>query len=371
MVKRTTTRSHHKSRRLDDRLLIAYLITLAVGLVVVYSTSSMIAESRFGSHLFFFKNQVIWSILSLIAIAVIVRIDLERFAVYSWPLFILTLGMLAMVFLMPARNESQRWLFLGPFTVQPSELFKFVMIYYLAFSLANRNRDITKLKQFFFPYVPMIGAGLLLIVLEPDLGTTIVIFATAVTLFFLAGAKIKHLVVAAVPTVTAAAVLVFGLGYKEERVTKYMSAILDPLQGSYQSTQAALTLGAGGFFGAGLGDGRQKLFFLPYPHTDFIFAAAGEELGFLGSMVLLGLLGYMIYRGFKIAYAQPDRFGYLLAAGMTLSLFINIAVNIGVVTSLLPVTGLPLPFISYGGSSLLISSVAIGVLLNLSRRVQV
>ncbi len=369
MVKRTTTRSVNRGR-VDERLLGAYLLALLAGLILVYSTSSMYAESRFDSHLFFFKNQFVWAVLSILAVLVITRVDLQRFAVYSWPMFMVTLGLLAMVFLMPARNDSQRWLILGPFTVQPSELFKLVMIYYLAFSLSNRTRDITKLGQLMLPYMPMLGMGLLLIVLEPDLGTTIVIFATAVGLLFLAGAKISHLLTAAVPTVSAAAFLVFVLGYKKARVVDYLNAIVDPLQGSYQSMQAALTLGAGGLFGTGLGDGSQKLFFLPYPHTDFIFAAAGEEIGFVGLLVLMGTLGFIIFRGFKIAWAQPDRFGYLLAAGMAMSLFINIAVNIGVVTSLLPVTGLPLPFISYGGSSLLMSSIAVGVLLNLSRRVK-
>ncbi len=215
----------------------------------------------------------------------------------------------------------------------------------------------------------MLGAGFVLVLLEPDLGTMIVTFMTAVGVFYLAGARLKHLFTAAAPAVTTAAFVVFGLGYKKARVIDYLASLADPTAGSYQSTQAALTLGAGGLFGTGLGDGRQKLFFLPYPHTDFIFAAIGEEIGLIGLLIILGLFAYMLLRGFKIAAAQPDRFGFLLASGVVLSLFINIAINVGVVTSLLPVTGLPLPLISYGGSSLLISSAAIGVLLNLSRRI--
>ncbi len=369
MVRKTTTRSSSKGR-FDERLLIAYLLLILSGLVLVYSTSSMLAESRHGSHLYFIGRQFVWAILSLIAMAVVCRIDLERWAVYSWPMFMVVLGLLALVFVMPARNGSHRWLFFGPMTVQPSELFKFVMIYFLAWSLANPNRDLTKLKQMMLPYAPMIGAGLVLIVLEPDLGQTIVIFATVLGLFFLAGAKIKHLLMATVPSAAAAAFMVFVIGYKKARVMDYLGAVFDPLQGSYQSKQAALTLGAGGVLGTGLGDGRQKLFFLPYPHTDFIFAASGEEVGLVGLVFLLGLYAYILFRGFKIAAEQPDRFGFLLASGVVLSLFINVAVNIGVVTSLLPVTGLPLPFMSYGGSSLLISSMAIGVLINLSRRVR-
>ena len=165
-----------------------------------------------------------------------------------------------------------------------------------------------------------------------------------------------------------ATVVVFVLGYKKARILDHINAVIDPLKGSYQVKQSALTLGSGGLLGSGLGEGTQKLFFLPYPHTDFIFAATGEEVGFIGLTVLMIGLFFMLWRGFKIAAAQPDRFGYLMAAGTTWALFINMAVNIGVVTAILPVTGLPLPFVSYGGSSLLFSSLGIAVLLNLSRR---
>ncbi|MCK4607609.1 MAG: putative lipid II flippase FtsW [candidate division Zixibacteria bacterium] len=355
-------------KRIDERLLYVYLATLVVGLVMIYSTSSIIAENRFDSHLYFFKQQFLWALLSVLLVVVISRLDLKRVAVYSVPALLLTLVALALVFLMPARNDAHRWLMLGPLTFQPSEVFKFVVVIYLAFSLSNRKRDIADLRQLLIPYTPLVGVGLLLILAEPDLGSTIVIFATVLGIFFLAGARMKHLVTAFLPPAAAASAVVFVLGYKKDRILDYLAAVADPLQGSYQAKQAALTLGAGGFLGTGLGEGHQKLFFLPYPHTDFIFAATGEEVGLFGLLVILGLLFYILKRGLKIAYAQPDRFGYLLAAGVTLSLFINIAVNVSVVTSLLPVTGLPLPFISYGGSSLLMSSAAVGVLLNLSRR---
>jgi len=358
------------AKRIDDRLFWGYLLTVVIGLVMVYSTSSMLAESRFGSHLFFFRQQLMWVVLSLAAIFIIMKIDLQRWAVYSVPGLMLTLLLLSLVFIMPARNGSHRWLFLGPITVQPSEVFKFLMMVYLSFSLANAKRDLSRLKQLLFPYVPVIGLGLALILVEPDLGSTIVIFLTAVGIFFLAGARLKHLFAAGVPLAGLAAFVVFVIGYKKNRVIDYLSAVLDPLQGSYQLKQAALTLGSGGILGTGLGEGRQKLFFLPYPHTDFIFAAIGEEVGLFGLLIVLGLLFYMLYRGLKIASGQPDRFGYLLAGGVTWSLFVSIAINIGVVTGLLPVTGLPLPFISYGGSSLLVCSASIGILLNLSRRVK-
>jgi len=349
-------------------LLLAYLLTVVTGLIMVYSASSVMAESRFGSQFFFLRHQAMWAVISLVAMYVVIRIDLQRWAIYAAPGLLITILLLSLVFLMPARNESHRWLFLGPITIQPSELFKFLMILALSFSLSNPKRNLGDWKQLLFPYAPIIGVGLGLIMLEPDLGTSVVILITAVGLFFLAGARIKHLLYGITPAVGIATFVVFVLGYKKARILDYIAAIVDPLQGSYQVKQAALTFGSGGLLGTGLGDGRQKLFFLPYPHTDFIFASIGEELGFVGLLAIIAVLGLLLYRGCRIAMAQPDKFGFLLAAGMTWSLFVNIAINLGVVTAVLPVTGLALPFYSYGGSSLLVSSAAIGVLINLSRR---
>jgi cell division protein FtsW len=355
--------------RFDESLLLLYLGIAAFGLIMVYSTSSIMADGRFGSHYHFLKQQAMWFIISLAMMFVVIRLDLQKLAWLSVPALFVTFALLCLVFLMPARNGSHRWLMLGPLTVQPSEIFKFVTIIYLAFSLSNPKRDLSSLKQLLWPYGPVLGLGLGLILLEPNLGMTILVFFTALGIFFLAGLRMKHIMAAALPLVGVASLVVFVFGYKKARILDHISAITDPLLGSYQVKQSALTLGAGGLLGTGLGEGRQKLFFLPYPHTDFVFASTGEEVGFIGLTVLLVAFFFVLWRGFKIAAAQPDKFGYLLAAGMTWALFVNMAVNVGVVTAILPVTGLPLPFISYGGSSLLVSSAAIAVLLNLSRRV--
>lgn len=355
------------AKTVDEGLLYGFLAITVIGLVMVYSTSSMMAAGRFGSAWFFISRQLVWALLSIGIIALILKLDLRRLAVYSVPALIVTLGLLALVFLMPARNGSHRWLMLGPITMQPSELFRFLIIVYLSFSLANPKRDITQVKQLLIPYGPIIGVGMLLIMAEPDLGSVIVLGLTVVGMFFMAGIRMRHLLGALVPGVLGASFVIFVLGYKRARVTDYWYSLLDPIQGGYQVKQAVLSLGSGGIFGVGLGEGSQKLMFLPYPHTDFIFAAIGEEVGLIGLITILAILFYMVYRGLKIAAAQPDKFGYLLASGMTWSLFICIAINIGVVTAILPVTGLPLPFLSYGGSSLVMCSAAIGVLLNLSR----
>ncbi|HDL04611.1 MAG TPA: putative lipid II flippase FtsW [candidate division Zixibacteria bacterium] len=353
---------------MDRKLLYSTVALIGIGMVMVYSSSSVMAENRFGSHFFFLKRQFVWLIMAGIAAWVVMKIDLKKYAAYSVPLIFISLALLALVFVMPARNGSHRWLFIGPFTIQPSEIFKLLVIVYLAFSLSQKKRDITNLKQFLLPYVPLIGAGLMLIILEPGLGSAMTITLTVLTIFFLAGVRLYHLSVLTLPLVGLVSFMVFVLGYKKPRVIDYMSAISDPLSGSYQVKQAVLALGAGGIFGSGLGDGRQKLFFLPYPHTDFIFASIGEEVGFVGLTVILILFFIIIRQGFKIALYQPDKFGYLLAMGITASIFTSVIINIGVVTSLLPTTGIPLPFISYGGSALLISVISVSVLLNLSRR---
>ena len=277
--------------RPDELLLAAYLVTLVIGLVMVYSSSSILAESRFGSQWFFLGQQLVWSLIALVCVYFIAKCDLKRLAVYSAPALIATMIALSLVFLMPSRNEAHRWLMFGPFTVQPSEFFKFVLVFYLAFSLSNAKRNLSNVQQLAFPYVPLIGAGLVLILLEPDLGTTVVVSVVALGVFFLAGVRVKHLAAAIFPVLAGAATMVFVFGYKQERISSYLSSIIDPLQRGYQVKQAALTLGSGGLFGVGLGEGRQKLFFLPYPHTDFIFASMGEELGMIGLLVLLGFWG--------------------------------------------------------------------------------
>ncbi|MFQ5607016.1 MAG: putative lipid II flippase FtsW [Candidatus Zixiibacteriota bacterium] len=353
---------------IDWVLLYATAALTLFGLITVYSTSSLLAEERFGSHLFFFKRQLLWLLLAAIIIAVLVRIDLKALSAYSPMIVFGVIVALALVFLMPARNGSQRWLFVGPLTVQPSEFARLALVYYLAFSLSLANRDLSDYRRLLVPYLPIVGVILALTLLEPDLGTTLTLGLTVLALFFMAGARLYHLAAGLTPLAAGGALLVFVFGYNAERIRNYLETLADPLAGGYQVKQAILTLGAGGLAGVGLGDGRQKHFFLPYPHTDFVFAAIGEEVGFIGLTLVMALYLIIMYRGLRIASYQPDRFGYLLASGITLSLFFNVAINVGVVTSILPTTGLPLPLLSYGGSSLLVTLASIGMLLNLSRR---
>ncbi len=353
---------------MDKKLLYSTVALAIIGMVMVYSSSSILAQDRFGSHFYFLQRQLLWLVLSVAVAWGITKIDLKKNAVASVPLLLGSLILLSLVFIMPSRNGSHRWLFLGPFTVQPSEFFKLVVIFYLAFSLSQKKKNLDNWKQILLPYAPLVGAGLLLIILEPGLGSAMTISLTVLTVFFLAGVRLYHLGALILPLVGLTSFMVFVLGYKRERVIDYLAAVLDPLKGSYHIKQAVLGMGAGNLFGAGLGNGKQKLFFLPYPHTDFIFATIGEELGFAGLLVILILFYIVIWRGIKIALYQPDRFGYLLAMGVTLSLLVSILINIAVVTSLLPTTGIPLPLLSYGGSALMVSISSVAVLLNLSKR---
>jgi len=353
---------------MDRKLLYSTVGLIAIGMIMIYSSSSVMAEVRFGSHLHFFKRQLMWLMIAGVMAWITLKIDLKKLSAMAVPLLFVALIMLALVFFMPARNGSHRWLFLGPLTIQPSEIFKLITVVYLAFSLSQKKRDIKNIKQFLIPYVPLIGSGLILIILEPGLGSALTITLTVLIVFYLAGLRLTHLAALTLPLAGLVSFMVFVLGYKKPRVIDYLSAVSDPLTGSYQVKQAVLALGAGGLFGAGLGNGRQKLFFLPYPHTDFIFASIGEELGFLGLLVVLTLFTIIIWRGIKIAVYQPDMFGFLLAMGIVSSIFVAVIINIGVVTSLLPTTGIPLPFLSYGGSALVVSVISVAILLNLSRR---
>lgn len=353
---------------IDWTLLYATVVLAVFGAVMVYSTSSLIAEQRFGSHLFFIKRQIIWLLLSGGLMAMTLKIDLKRLGQYTPLAIVGIIVALSLVFLMPTRNGSHRWLFLGPLALQPSELAKIILLYYLAHALSRVDCDIRDYRKSLLPHAGVIVVILILTMLEPDLGSVIVLGLTTLMVFYVAGARVRHIATAIAPLALGGSFLVFGLGYKTGRIHSYLASLSDPLKGSYQVQQAILALGAGGFWGVGLGDGRQKHFFLPYPHTDFIFAATGEEWGFLGLTCVLGLYAVILYRGLRIASYQPDRFGYLLASGVTLCLFFSIAINIGVVTSLIPTTGLPLPLMSYGGSSVLVSLLSIAILLNLSRR---
>ncbi len=333
----------------DYLLFLSVLSLIAMGLVMVYSASAILALERFGSTTFFAKRQAIWAVITLIFILVLTRVDYHRLQKPSPFILIFSFALLvAVLFVSPTRGAS-RWMRLGPLTFQPSEFFRYALIFFMAHSLSRRKEKIKELKFVLLPYFLILGMALVLIIRQPHLGAVILLSLVLFAMLFVAGAKIRHLSLIVAPVVLGVLILVFGFGYKEQRVKDYFESLENPLAGSYQMKQSVLALSSGEIVGVGLGEGKAKLFFLPEPHTDFIFATTGEELGFMGSAAILILFLILAARGMGIARRASDDFGYLLAFGLTFSIFAGFLVNAAVVVGLLPTTGLPKPFLIYGG----------------------
>lgn len=352
----------------DYLLLLLVLILMATGVVMVYSASAILALEKMGSTTFFAKRQAIWAALSLSLILVLTRVDYHKFQRLSPILLAISVLLLVAVLFVPSTRGASRWIRLGPATFQPSELFKYALVLFMAYSLAKRGENVRELRFVLLPYFLILGVASILILKQPHLGAVLLVSTIVLGMLFVAGAKMRHLFLISAPVAIILFVVIFVVGYKKARVDDYLSSVENPLNGSYQMKQSVLALGSGEILGVGPGEGKAKLFFLPEPHTDFIFATAGEELGFLGASAILILFLLLCARGMSIARKAPDDFGYFLAFGITFSILVGFLINAGVVVGLLPTTGLPMPFLSYGGSSLVFTAAAVGVLLNISRQ---
>lgn len=351
----------------DYLLLLIVVILASLGLLMIYSASAFIADANFKDGSFFFRKQLIWILLSLPFLLLFMRVDYHKLRHISTLSLLLSLLFLVAVLFSPPFKGVQRWIRLGPLGFQPTEVFKYSLILFLSFSLAKQKEKVKKFKHV-LPYFLILLVASVLIVREPHLGSIFSLWIIFMLMIFVAGGRIRHILVLTLPFLLIAGIMVFGLGYERDRVDSYLKAIEDPLKGDYQTKQAALTLGSGGLAGAGLGEGKQKLFYLPEPHTDFIFATIGEEGGFLallGTSLLFLLFGW---RGLKSARRAPDISGFLLASGVTSAVMVGFLINTMVVVGLLPTTGIPLPFLSYGGSSLLATFAGVGMLLNISKQ---
>ena len=264
-------------------------------------------------------------------------------------------------------NGAKRWISLGFVSFQPSEIFKYSLIVFLATMLSIKREKITQLKSVLLPAGPLMAVGFGLILLEPNLGTVLVLSGVVLVLFFLAGVRVRLLALFLGGMASVASFMVFVIGYKRARVDTFLASVSDPLLASYQIKQSILAIGSGGFSGRGLGHGSAKLFYLPAPHTDFIFATLAEEGGFLLALCVLILIALLVWRGIRTAIYSSDLMGFYLALGITMLIFVQTATNLLVATAMIPATGLPLPFMSYGGSSMVFTSIAIGILLNISK----
>jgi cell division protein FtsW len=354
----------------DPWLLATAALLLSIGVVMVYSASAIMAADRFRDPYFFLKKQLFWAALGGACLWGALRLDYRRIEKWAWPLLGVAAVLLVLVLIPPfgqAINGTRRWLRVGPLSLQPAELAKLALVVFLAAFLARRRDDAGDLWRGFLPPLGVASGLALLVVAQPDLGNAVALIALTFALLFTAGSRLTHLSLVLVAVVPLLVVAVLVAPYRLRRVLAFLDPWQDPRGSGFQIIQSWLALGSGGPLGRGIGDSRQKLFYLPEAHTDFIFAILGEEVGFLGTMLVLSLFVVLVWRGLRIGRRAPDAFGAYLAVGITVLLATQTLINLGVVTGLLPTKGLPLPFISFGGSALVVTMVATGVLLNVSQ----
>ena len=360
-----------KQRVAMDHTLLFVTLTLAlVGLVMVFSASAIVAGNRFQDPEFFLKRQIAWLGFGFLLMHLTSRIDYTLWKKLSIPILVCMLMLLVLV-LIPeigvAAKGARRWLRAGPISIQPAEMVKLVAVIYLAAYLTKKTDKLTLFRSGLLPALIVIGLLSGLVLLEPDLGTVVVMGLVTIGLLFLGGARIAHLVGLALCAIPVVLVLVLGSSYRRQRLMTFLAPWKDASDAGFQITQSFLAFGSGGPFGVGLGEGKQKLFFLPEAHTDFVLALVGEELGLAGTGTVILLFAVFVWRGFQIAARARVPFGKFLGMGITLLIGIQALVNAAVVTGLLPTKGLTLPFVSYGGSSLVVSCVGVGMLLSISR----
>src|SRR2546426_368549 len=353
-----------------DKWLFVATIGLALfGLVMVYSASAITAEKENGTQYYYVYKQAMWTGIGLVVMFITMQLDYgwlrNRRIVYG--LLILTALMLLAVFAFPRINGAHRWIKLSKFSIQPSEISKLTLAIFLAYFLEKRAGEERSFRSTFVPCAFVSGALALLVVAEPDLGTAVMLAVIFVVIIYTAGARLLHLGLAAAPALISIAGLLILVPFRVRRLTAFLDPWADPQGSSYQVVQSLISIGSGGVHGLGFAQGKQKLFFLPFAHSDFIFAVVGEELGLAGALGVLLVFGLFLWRGIRTALRAPDRFGMLLSLGLVTSIVAQALFNISVVLAIVPTKGIPLPFISYGGSSLVPTLAAVGILLNVSQ----
>jgi cell division protein FtsW len=353
-----------------DEWLFAATVALALfGVIMVYSASAIVAGAENHSQYYYVARQGVWTLAGLGAMYVGMRFDygLLRNGKLVYGLLALTAVLLVAVFAFPPINGARRWIRLAGFSLQPSEISKLALAIFLARFLERRAGAEGDFLRTFVPAVLVTGVLALLIVAEPDLGTSMMLAVVCTAMLFTAGARLKHMALAAAPALAGVAALLLFVPWRLRRVLVFLDPWADPQGSGYQVVQSLLAVGSGGVNGVGFTEGRQKMFFLPFAHSDFIFAVVGEELGLFGGLAVVALFGLFLWRGMRAALRAPDRFGMLLGVGIVTGIVAQALFNISVVLSMLPTKGIPLPFISYGGSSLMPTLFSVGVLLNISQ----
>ena len=354
-----------------DTLLFAAVASLvAIGLVMIFSASSAQAYAETHDTAYYVKHQLIYLVVGLLLAVGAYHIDYRKLR--SAAPYILVVSLLGLVAVLVPHvgvvvNGARRWIGAGAISLQPSEFAKLGIVVYLAAALSTRGDRITSLSKGLFPLCVPVVLAAMLVLLEPDMGTASLIVFTSFAMFFAAGARIEHLLMIVLVTVPPVILTILTSPYKRARIFAFIDPWKDAQNTGFHIVQSLLALGSGGLMGVGLGESRAKFFYLPEQYTDFIFSILGEELGLAGTIAVIVLFIVLAYRSIRIAVAAPDRFGFFLASGCTAMIVIQAFVNIGVVTSSWPVTGVPLPFISFGGSSLIVSLIAVALIMNVGR----
>jgi cell division protein FtsW len=353
----------------DKVLFLATLLLVGSSVVMVYSASAVLALNKYNSPYFFLIRQGMWAALGLAVMTIAMRFDYRNYREPSFiwlSLGIVVAGLTAVLFAAPI-NGSRRWFGVGGFGVQPSELAKLSAVFFIAALLERRMDRIDDLPYALVPVGMVVGGLVGLILLEPDLGTALTLIIIAASMVFVAGLNYRYVAGVILGGLPIVYFILMSAPYRRRRLMAFWDPESAPLGDGFQVIQSLIAVGAGGWFGRGLMGGVQKLFYLPEPHTDFIYAVIGEELGLIGTTVVLACFLVIAWRGFKIATEAPDRFGAFLAVGLTTMIAVQAFVNISVVLGLVPTKGIPLPFVSAGGSSLLISLLGMGILMNVSQ----
>ena len=356
----------------DPDYLVFFVVValLGIGIVMVFSASVVRSLTQYGDRYYFLKRQLIWAVLGLGALLFFMNSNYRALKQVALPIFLVSILLLVLVIIPGVGrvvNDARRWLGFGTLVFQPSEVIKLTLVIFLAAMLSQKKDQLALFFRGLMPHLILVGLIFGLILRQPDLGTGLAIVGTAALMLFIAGARIWHmggLGLAALPVLAWA---VKAEDYRMDRLTSFLDPWADPGDTGYQIIQALYALGSGRLIGLGLGYGRQKFLYLPEAHTDFIFAIIGEEMGFLGAITVICLFAVFAWRGFRIAATSQDNFGCLLAAGITTMITLQAIINLGVVTASIPITGIPLPFISSGGSSLVFTLAGVGILLSVSR----
>ena len=354
----------------SDRILfLTTILLVALSVVMVYSASAVVAMERYRQPYMFLTKQIMWAVVGVALLAVIMRVD---YRVYREPAFIwsclglVVLGLVAVLFSRPV-NNARRWIGVGSLGIQPSELAKLAAIFFIAALLERRMHRINAITYSLVPIALVVFGLVGLILLEPDFGTSMLLVLIAAVMVFAAGLHYKYIAGAALALLPLAVVIAISAPYRLRRIKSFLNPWEDPLGDGFQVIQSLIAVGTGGMTGRGLMNGVQKLFYLPEPHTDFIYSIISEELGLIGATAVLVCFAVIAWRGVRISLRAPDRFGAFLAIGLTTMVVAQAFINISVVLGLMPTKGIPLPLVSAGGSSLLINLLGMGVLLNVSQ----